>query len=453
MTTIEGRIEFNLPETLVKRPHKIKDFFPPGMFAKVVEKVDSLGMGPDGHLQYHTMIGRWESSVDFDEETERFCIQQARTIFGDDTLQKAYFFVCRYQIQNGCVPNLWEHTDQNGTQTTIDVAIENTANWNLLVEREEFTQEPNSAMIFAGQQHMHARPAYPTDDENAYTTVLFLHFTQPEHWIQKDNRGISRYGRDGDVRYFNRNRFMPMPDPPVEQPICQCHDYANVLQTYDFVAGEQIDSATELVDMSVLQNKVVAPGIVVYDFSKDSARVLKGLTQNFCFKMWESARVLNEEKTTSVVNYDARKCFTKFISEVNAMSCHPQDPQRRLWMSLEAGISPVVEDFRSMYSLRGLDSVHWQLTRYEQGNMFHDHVDDCLEFPRVVSVSVILNDDYEGGDLFFKHQDVTVEPKAGRIVVFDSSFAFMHRVNPIKRGIRYAAVKWYAHKGASLNGT
>jgi hypothetical protein len=399
-------------------------------------------MGPGGWLKYHTMIGRWDAGISFDGDIEKFCVARAREIFNDNTLEKAYFFVCRYQIQNGCIPNLWEHTDQNGTQTTIDVAIENTANWNLIVERKEFTQEKNSAMIFAGQQHMHARPPYPSDDESVFTTVLFLHFTQASHWIQKETNGMTKYGSDGDIRYFNRNRFLPMPDPPFEQPICSCHDYGHVLRIYNSVCGEHVNSEPELVDMSILETKVLAPGIIEFQFSEESARVLKGLTHNFTFAMWEKGQVLIKSKAG--IDRFSRRCYTKFISD-GSESCHPQDPLRRLWESLETGIKPMLNEYRKIYSVKELSSVNWQLVRYEKGNMFHKHFDDCAEFPRVLSVSMFLNDDYSGGDLVFEHFDLRIVPKAGKVVFFGSSYPYMHSVSPITRGIRYAAVKWYNH--------
>lgn len=440
-----SKIQFELPEPLVSKPYKITNFFSPEMFERVKTRIDSLGMGPRGRLQYHTMIGRWESPVSFDDDIEQFCLEQAKQIFGDETLQKAYFFVCRYQIHQGCLPNLWEHTDQNGTQTTIDVSIENTADWDLLVEKELFSQEPNSAMIFAGQQHMHARPAYPTKDESKFTTVLFLHFTQPSHWIQKDNRGIYEFGSDGDIRFFNRNRYLALPDHPVEQPVCKCHDYANGMNLYNSMFGSLINGEIEITPIDILSRQILAPGIVEYTFQKESARVLKGLVQNHCFRMWESAQVLSPDKKP-VVDYNSRNCYVRFLDK-RSTSCHPFDPVSRLYASLENGIWPIVKDFRKTYFLEELSSDSWSLLRYEQGNKFHNHFDDCFQYPRVLSVTMFLNDDFDGGELVFPNHGITIKPEAGKIVLFSSAFPFMHSVNPVTRGVRYSIVKWFSHAG------
>jgi hypothetical protein len=440
---------FPLPPPLLE-PAVVKDFYPVEMFNRVKDKVNSLGMHPEGRSQYHTMIGRWESSVLFDKDIEEYSVQRAKEIFKDDTLLKAYFFVVRYQKHQGCIPHLWEHVDQNGTQTSIDLTIENTANWDLIVEGVSYNQMPNEAVVFAGQQHMHARPPYPSDREDVYTTVLFMHFTQPDHWIQDDKRGLYKYGKDGDARFFNRNRYIPMPDPPVEQPVCKCHDYSNVLRMYDDICGEYVDEETEIVEMPIIEKKVLAPGIMCYSTTAEAARTLKGLMQNACYNLWTPAQILDQNRQPSV-SYSARKCYTKFIYE-QALTCHPQDPMRRLYESLTRGIEPVIADYSTRYSTTKLKSKNWQLTRYEVGHGFHNHVDDSSEYPRVASVSILLNDDYEGGELYFEHFKIAAPSTAGSIIVFGSSFPFMHRVNPVTRGTRYAAVRWYNYIDTSYTG-
>jgi len=440
---------FPLPPPLLE-PTVVKDFYPEEMFNRVCEKVNSLGMDPQGQSKYHTMIGRWESPVGFDKDIEDYSVQRAKDIFKDDTLLKAYFFVVRYQKYQGCIPHLWEHVDQNGTQTSIDLTIENTANWDLIVEGVSYSQKPNEAVVFAGQQHMHARPPYPSDSEDVYTTVLFMHFTQPDHWIQEDKRGLYKYGKDGDVRFFNRNRYIPMPDPPVNQPVCKCHDYSNVLRVYDDICGDYIDDPTETVDIEIVDKTTLAPGIVCYYTTENAARILKGLTQNACFGLWKEAEILSSHRQPAI-SYSARSCYVKFMHD-GALDCHPQDPLRRLYESLTIGADRIVDDYSKEYNTGSLKSKHWQLTRYEIGGRFHNHVDDCAEFPRVVSLSFVLNDDYDGGDLVFKNFGITAPKKAGSVIVFGSSYPYMHEVTPVTRGIRYAAVRWYNYTGTNYNG-
>ena len=83
------------------------------------------------------------------------------------------------------------------------------------------------------------------------------------------------------------------------------------------------------------------------------------------------------------------------------------------------------------------------IASYNQpGNKFiHNHV-------RKLSMSILLNDDYSGGDFQFLLSDSgkqtvnTIElNKVGSIVVFPSYLE--HRVSPITKGTRYSLVIWF----------
>jgi predicted 2-oxoglutarate/Fe(II)-dependent dioxygenase YbiX len=56
----------------------------------------------------------------------------------------------------------------------------------------------------------------------------------------------------------------------------------------------------------------------------------------------------------------------------------------------------------------------------------------------------MLNNDYEGGELCFKLEDkeLKITNKPGHLIVWPSSFMFPHKVQPIKKGVRYSIVSW-----------
>jgi PKHD-type hydroxylase len=73
-------------------------------------------------------------------------------------------------------------------------------------------------------------------------------------------------------------------------------------------------------------------------------------------------------------------------------------------------------------------------TRFENGNKFtHNKT-------RKLSMSIILNDEYEGGEFEFFAKD-TVISKRGTIIVFPSYM--QHRVKPVTKGTRYSLVIWF----------
>ena len=105
-----------------------------------------------------------------------------------------------------------------------------------------------------------------------------------------------------------------------------------------------------------------------------------------------------------------------------------------------------------------------QLTRYRGGEFYNFHKDgdsDHLSvfknpkdeilrgYVRKLSMSIILNDDYEGGEFQFaeyKNEEciiTTVPEKSslGTIIVFPSGVE--HRVKPVTSGTRYSLVCWF----------
>lgn len=48
-----------------------------------------------------------------------------------------------------------------------------------------------------------------------------------------------------------------------------------------------------------------------------------------------------------------------------------------------------------------------------------------------------LNDDYEGGELYFPNQEIQFKPKAGAAYFFPGDMNYIHGVTEIKSGIRY----------------
>ena len=53
------------------------------------------------------------------------------------------------------------------------------------------------------------------------------------------------------------------------------------------------------------------------------------------------------------------------------------------------------------------------------------------------SLVAYLNDDYEGGEIHFPDQNITVKPKAGSLIMFPSQIPYIHEVKPITSGTRY----------------
>jgi hypothetical protein len=87
-----------------------------------------------------------------------------------------------------------------------------------------------------------------------------------------------------------------------------------------------------------------------------------------------------------------------------------------------------------------------EILKYENTGFYTWHVDHFAEIPRTMSCILLLNNDYEGGNLCFRNPDGSneweVEVKPNRMIVWPSNFLYPHTVKPVTKGKRYSVVAW-----------
>jgi len=95
-----------------------------------------------------------------------------------------------------------------------------------------------------------------------------------------------------------------------------------------------------------------------------------------------------------------------------------------------------------------------QITKYEEGGFYEFHKDgngftrdvaskesESYNKTRKLSMTVVLNEDYEGGEFEFFEDNQLIKEKRGTVIVFPSYI--LHRVRPVTKGIRYSLVVWF----------
>jgi len=118
--------------------------------------------------------------------------------------------------------------------------------------------------------------------------------------------------------------------------------------------------------------------------------------------------------------------------------------QLAIHLHLNNSLYPAINDYRNRYLAGQWDKAEgWQLLKYGSGNHFVNHFDDSRPFPRTLSMSFYLNDDYEGGEIEFGRFNLKIKPKANQMILFPSNYIYNHTVHPVKTGTRYAVVAWW----------
>jgi len=87
-----------------------------------------------------------------------------------------------------------------------------------------------------------------------------------------------------------------------------------------------------------------------------------------------------------------------------------------------------------------------EILKYENTGFYTWHVDHFAKIPRTMSCILLLNNDYEGGNLCFRNPDGSgeweVEVKPNRQMIWPSNFLYQHTVKPVTKGTRYSVVAW-----------
>lgn len=84
----------------------------------------------------------------------------------------------------------------------------------------------------------------------------------------------------------------------------------------------------------------------------------------------------------------------------------------------------------------------FKLLHYKKGYKFTNHVDGLPEFSRVLTCSIALNSDFDGGDFTFFGGEFKCDVEEGDAIVFPSNFMFPHSVTPIEKGERFSVITW-----------
>jgi hypothetical protein len=108
--------------------------------------------------------------------------------------------------------------------------------------------------------------------------------------------------------------------------------------------------------------------------------------------------------------------------------------------SYTAQIDPV-EDYRKMFGLAPLK--YWEafnFVKYGEDQHFQVHSDHGYSYISTLSSVGYINDNYEGGELWFDKINLKIKPKAGDLYLFPSSYIYSHSAMPVKSGVKYSIV-------------
>jgi|TARA_R100001460_G_scaffold68935_2_gene109486 hypothetical protein len=176
--------------------------------------------------------------------------------------------------------------------------------------------------------------------------------------------------------------------------------------------------------------------------------------------------IMPEECNKAIQLYEDQDKFNKTVSRIGSQNKPTTEMQDQAYFANQSNIDvwweelkPIMFNFDIAFKLYlkttgaedvfGVPSFHYtnlkiQKTLPTEGyHVWHiEHGPGYHNEPRAFVFSIYLNDVEEGGETEFLHFSKRVKPKTGRIVIWPSSFPYLHRGNPPLSGKKYIITSW-----------
>ena len=172
--------------------------------------------------------------------------------------------------------------------------------------------------------------------------------------------------------------------------------------------------------------------------------VKKIIPQTFCKKIISYFDNNYQDAGTvgTGVNKNIRNCLTRSLLDTRSLG------EKFCLNAIQEKIFDCVKHYQKKYDvgiekISQLDLLRYDANEHTAGYNFHkDFGHTCSE--RHLSISVCLNNEYEGGEFVFDIPggNYTVPQNVGDAVIFPSNFMFPHQVNKVTKGTRYALIGW-----------
>ena len=123
---------------------------------------------------------------------------------------------------------------------------------------------------------------------------------------------------------------------------------------------------------------------------------------------------------------------------------HWQDVQNNLFRSLSIALQEFSRSYSYFSELKRFKDMGFNLQRYQQGEYYHWHVDadnEALASRQLVAIWY-LNDVEQDGETDFYHQQISIKPLKGKLILFPPFWTHQHRAAVVEKGVKYIATTW-----------
>jgi hypothetical protein len=140
---------------------------------------------------------------------------------------------------------------------------------------------------------------------------------------------------------------------------------------------------------------------------------------------------------------DYRDCYDFKYKKTDIQNDTSEASQKlqSLWQELYDAKLQAVKHYCRSFNIGELR--YWEamnFVKYGPDQHFMEHHDNGYSYNCVVSLVAYPNDNYEGGELYFRLQNLNVKARAGDLFIFPSNYMYPHQAKPVISGTKYSIV-------------
>jgi signal peptidase I len=141
---------------------------------------------------------------------------------------------------------------------------------------------------------------------------------------------------------------------------------------------------------------------------------------------------------------DYRDCVDLKMSPSHWQYLTPEfEEVKKCYDDVEVNLKKCLTHYESLYNFKMDYMEAINFIRYNPGQHFAVHADHGFSYTCTLSSVMYLNDDYEGGELWFPYLNINFKPQAGDIILFPSTYIYAHSSLKVKSGVKYSAVTMF----------
>ena len=129
--------------------------------------------------------------------------------------------------------------------------------------------------------------------------------------------------------------------------------------------------------------------------------------------------------------------------DTNMRNCYSSPLDKIFEQQIFDVVSQCIKIYNNKFKVNITKDTGYQILKYEKGGFYKEHTDQYVDHNRSLSCSLILNNNFSGGDFSFFNNKIIFTTKKNTALMFPSNFMYPHQISTVSDGIRYSIITWF----------